>query len=281
MPYLLLNWVNNQFPYTRLDGTLVIRDFVCEDLGQHWHQLDKKRKPSRCLSDLFWMRLSWDKIKEELTEINVVDTGCGSGIYGKKLLAYSNNGLTTYTGIDISRDANWAEMEDEYPNFRFCVNRGTNFSESIPEGANFFMTQSAIEHFNEDLSYFEQIRDYTLSYGKSVIQVHLFPSSYCLWLYLWHGARQYTPRTVSKITRLFRDSSYAVLFRLGGRECNRLHYEFITKPLLIHKRDLRDSKAEEYERRLRVALERDMEHPQKHPAFLALVIHSNWSSRIF
>jgi len=38
----------------------------------------------------------------------------------------------------------------------------------------------------------------------------------CLKLYLWHGFRQYTPRTVSYITQLFDASnSYPILVNLG------------------------------------------------------------------
>ena len=95
------------------------------------------------------------------------------------------------------------------------------------------MTQSAIEHVEADLIYFEKIKDYIRTYNKSVIQVHLFPSSVCLRLYLFHGIRQYTPRTISKITRIFSVFSNTTLFRLGGKECIRLHYDFITKPVII------------------------------------------------
>src|ERR1700722_11386706 len=35
------------------------------------------------------------------------------------------------------------------------------------------------------------------------IQFHLMPSAGYLTTFPWHGARQYTPRTISRITRLF------------------------------------------------------------------------------
>ncbi|GIT66689.1 MAG: hypothetical protein Ct9H300mP25_01610 [Acidobacteriota bacterium] len=44
-----------------------------------------------------------------------------------------------------------------------------------------------------------------------------------------------------------------------GKPCNRLHYDFITWPLLIKKAgDLRQSKPDEYDRRLRKAILDDM-----------------------
>lgn len=279
--YQLLNWANNLFPYTNVDNHLVIRDFICEDLRKYWARLHIKSSPSRKLSNLFWMKLSWDKIKEELIEINVLDIGSGSGNYGTRLVSWSNNNIASYTGIDIYKNDNWGELEKKYSNFRFHQFKGKNISEYIPEGTNFFMTQSAIEHFDEDLLCFEQIRDYILSHQRSVIQVHLFPSSSCLQFYHFHGIRQYTPRTISLITRLFKDFSYAVLFRLGGKECNHLHYEFITKPLIRGIGDLRDLKTKEYDRKLLEAIEQDMKFPQKFPNFYALLIHCNPRKKLF
>ena len=278
--YLLFNWANNLFPYINIDKSLVIRDFTCENLRKHWTQLDSKSSPSRLLSDLFWLKLPWNKIRKELGEINIFDTGCGSGNYGIKLQDYANNNIASFTGIDLHEHENWAKLEEIYSNFRFYQLKDNNISDYIPKGTNFFMTQSALEHFEEDLFYFEQVRDYILSYKRSVFQVHMLPSSSCLRLYRFHGVRQYTPRTVSKITRLFRDNSYAVLFRLGGNECIRLHYEFITKPMFIERiGDFRDQKPQEYKKRLIMAIKHDMKYPQKIPNFYALIIHSNWSKK--
>jgi len=277
--YLLLNWINNLFPYTNVDSDLVIRDFVCDDLREYWDRLSVKTSPGRRLSDLFWLKLPWDDIRKELGEIHILDTGCGSGVWGPILLDYSNDRVATYTGLDIRKRDDWAKLEEEHDNFCFRQTKANDVSAYIPEGTNLFMTQSAIEHFDRDLSFFKQIRDYVLSCGKSVIQVHLFPSSSCLRLYRFHGVRQYTPRTVSRITRLFKDFSAAMLFRLGGRQCNRFHYERITKPLLIL-REQRKERGQEYESSLLMAIEQDMRNPQKFPVFYALVIHSNWKHQL-
>lgn len=278
--YLLLNWANNLLPDTNVDDRLVIRDFRCEDLRKHWTRLYVTSSPSRKLSDLFWMELPWSRIREELNEINVLDSGCGSGNYGWRLVNWSNNNIASYAGIDVYKNDNWTKLK-KYPNFAFYQCKTSDILHYTPYGTNFFMSQSAIEHFDQDLLYFKQIRDYILSYQRSVIQVHLFPSSSCLRLYRFHGVRQYTPRTVSIITRLFKNFSYAVLFRLGGKECNRLHYEFITKPLAQGIGDLRDLKTQEYDKRLLMAVEQDMSRPQKFPSFYALVIHSNWRIELF
>ena len=276
-----LNWINNLFPYAHVDRDLTIRSFVCEDLDTHWPQLHIKSSPGRRLSDLFWMTLPWQAIKAELGAIHVLDTGCGSGNYGLRLADWSHDLLASYTGIDVYAQDNWAELERQHANFRLLQRNVYDFLQSIPDGTNFLMSQSAVEHFDQDLLYFEQIKDYVCTCKNSVIQVHLFPARACLALYGLHGVRQYTPRTVSQISRLFKGFSYTVLFGLGGQACNRLHYKFVTKPMRRGIGDLRDLRPQEYDRRSLTAVVQDMQCPPKSPTFYALVIHSNWQKKIF
>lgn len=143
------------------------------------------------------------------------------------------------------------------------------------------ISQSAAEHFDEDLRFFEHIRDYVRAVQGPVLQVHLVPSQACLRLYHLHGVRQYTPRTLSKITRLFGPETYAVLYGLGGRASNRVHYSFITKPSLLYGRDLRNEQPDTYDRQLFDAISSDMRYSRRSPAFWALVIHSRWNTRVF
>jgi len=275
--YFPLNWVNNLFPYTYLDPDLKISYFSCEDLRSKWLQLPTTSSPSRKLSDLFWLSLPWNPIKEELGTIHMLDTGCGSGNYGLRLIKWSGGAIASYTGTDIKEHPNWEVLRGKDSRLRFASVSADDLRRHIPDGTNFIMSQSAIEHFDNDLWYFEQIREYICSYKRSVIQVHLIPSKACLRLYGLHGVRQYTPRTISKITRLFKGFSYRMLFNLGGPVCNDLHYEFIVES----GRDLRDLKAQEYDQRLLAAIEADTQTPQIAPAFYALFIHSNWKRKVF
>jgi SAM-dependent methyltransferase len=281
--WLLLNWANNTWlPNHIIDDSLIIRNFSAGISEADWNRLDVKSSPSRKLSDLFWLKFPWASAKSELGEIKILDTGCGSGNYGVKLQSYSGESITSYTGIDIYKHKNWDDLAAKYANFRFCRIDSKNILDCIPQGSNFFMTQSAVEHFEQDLTFFEQIRKFILRSSQSVVQVHLLPSSICLKQYLFHGIRQYTPRTISRITRIFRDFSYSVLFRLGGRQCNVLHWEYITKPLVIQKKiDTRESRTRQYEQRLTEAIKADMENPSGTAGFYALVIHSNWKKKIF
>ena len=280
--YFALNWINNRLPYRFLDPHLIVRDFTGPSLAAHWSDLPRRASPSRTLSDLFWLTLPWSAIGTELGAIHVLDAGCGSGSYGPRLLSWAEGRIASYTGTDVARREEWAPLEASDRRLRFYPARAESFRDTIPDGTNFFMSQSAIEHFDEDLTFFEQIRDYVRATRGPVLQVHLVPSQACLRLYLLHGVRQYTPRTLSKITRLFVPDAYAVLYRLGGTTCNRVHYSFITKPLLLLGRgDGRDVQPDEYDRQLFDAISSDMRRPQRSPAFYALVIHCRGKTRIF
>lgn len=278
----LLNWVNNNLlPGYIADASLVIHDFMPNISDEDWKQLSIKTSPSRKLCDLFWLKFPWELIKSEIGEIRVFDTGCGSGNYGIKLQSYSGNNITSYTGVDICKSENWDALTNRYKDFKFHQVDSKSILGYIPEETNFFMTQSALEHFEEDLVYFEQIREFLSRKSRNAIQVHLLPSSACRKLYRFHGVRQYTPRTISKITRIFQDFSYSVLFRLGGKECNALHWEFITKPLITQRNDLRNTKTSEYDQRLIKAIKANIKNPSKPASFYALVIHANWREKIF
>lgn len=282
LAYRLFNWANNQLPVRYLDANLGLLEFRPRSLRANWPRLDRGSSPARRLSQLFLLELPWSKIEGELGEIQVVDIGCGSGYYGVRLTEYSHRRLATYTGIDIRQRETWQSLEEQYPNFRLHLLTSDNLLDCLPEGANFFLTSSALEHFREDLLPFLQLRDYISSYGRSVLQVHLLPSSANLSHSPYHGVRQYTPRTVSKLTRLFSGSSHSVLFGLGSKQCNRVHYEFITAPLFRYGLgDLRESQAEIYEEALLSAVEEDMRSPGYPPACYALIILSNWKTELF
>jgi SAM-dependent methyltransferase len=280
--YFLLNWLNNQFPYAWLDPAAAVRDFVRTDVAARWPDLPRGASPSRTLSDLFWLTLPWTAIREELGEIRVFDAGCGSGQYGPRLLAWAGGQIESYTGTDAREHEAWASLAAGDPRLRFFRSQAEQFRGRIPAGTNLFISQSAVEHFDEDVVFFDQIRDYVRATTGPVLQIHLVPSQACLRLYHLHGVRQYTPRTLSTLTRLFAPDAYAVLYRLGGRAANRVHYSFITKPLLIlGKGDRRKKEPEEYDRQLLAAVSDDMRLPQRSPAFWALVIHSRWNTRVF
>jgi hypothetical protein len=280
--YLFLNWVNDQLPYLNVDPRIKIRFFGQENWREEWPKTYPSSSASRKFSDLFWMTLPWKKIQEELGEIHVFDTGCGSGNYGLRLNDSSGGAVTTYTGVDAKAKPNWPELQEKHPNFKLINSTSNDILQLVPAKTNFFITQSAIEHFDEDLVFFQKIKEFIDRTDKPVIQIHLFPAAATLPLYLFHGIRQYTPRTVSKITRLFPDSSEIFLYGLGGKQGKKLHWKYFTWPVLILRKYIKPTfDIEKYDKELRKAVEADADHPSTSPIFWALVIHLHPKKKIW
>jgi hypothetical protein len=245
-------------------------------------KLPKNAAPSRLLCDLFWHDLEWDKIKEELGEINLFDTGCGKGHYALRLQDYSKGNISNYFGVDAFKREEWKALQKENPWITTLEHNSAEILDVIPKGSNVFISQSAIEHFEEDLSFFEEIRKYVDIYKKPVIQIHAFPSAACLKTYLLHGVRQYTPRTVSHIVEKFNNTkTYSVLYELGGKCCNQIHWEYITKQNLAGKQERRQSNPIEYYDSLLAGIAADAEGPGGNPSFYVLLTHSNYEKIIF
>lgn len=279
--YLFLNWVNNQFPYSNLDKRIVFKSFGDLDWQREWKNTYQTSSVGRRLSDLFWRTLPWNKIEQELGEIHIFDTGCGSGNYGVRLMDASGGKVASYTGVDARERTNWRELREKYPNFTLIESNSSDISKLIPPETNLFVTQSAIEHFDEDLSFFEQIRNFINKSNKPVIQIHIFPAAATLPLYLFHGLRQYTPRTVSKITQLF-DSSNFLLYGLGGRASFKIQWKYFTQPLLILRQKAKWSNdVQRYDKDVKRAIEFDIAHPSKSPIFWALIVHSFPKHRVW
>jgi len=274
----LLN--NNYFPNRSKD--LCAMNFCPEIDEDDWGRIPIKASPSRALSDLFWLTLDWEAVKSELGNINIFDTGAGKGEYALKLNNFAG-GISTYFGVDISPCREWEHTMREHRFVTMKQHRSNTISDVIPSETNFFMTQSAVEHFEEDLLFFKQIQNYIDGTNRNTIQIHLFPSSACFKLYRCHGIRQYTPRTISTIVQIFSSlNTYSILFGIGGENCRNLHHQFITHPLSSKQRvDFRDTRTEEYRDLLKIAVEKDIEHRNHIPNFYALVIHSNFKQPIF
>ena len=289
-----------------IDPNLNITSFLSNDLDSIQNS-GERSTPARRISNIFLNTFPWERIKKELGEINVVDIGCGAGYLTKRLIdEYSNEQISTYTGVDIyPHYEDWFKLQERYPNVKFNVIQSQEeFLGAIPEGTNFFMSQSAIEHIEEDLKLFQDIYKYISDSQKNIIQVHLFPAAASLWLYFFHGLRQYTFRTVSIISRLFsRGSSYCQLIELG-KGLFGIQFRQFTVPILRyyllklfdkmgfyrfpinyripHLGKLHDrKKIAYYNDEFIKAMKKGSVSKFSRPSFYALIIHSNWESRIF
>lgn len=277
--FFLLNRLNNTFPLCGKSG-MEVRRFCC-DYERFWGEMRAKESPARALSKLFWMDLPWARIREELGEIHCFDTGCGKGKYGPLLLKFSDNRIAKYVGVDIEPRAQWESIRAAYTKISLMQSDAAGIRDCIPAETNFFVTQSAIEHFKKDLLYFKQIRDFIVNKKTSIVQVHLLPAPACLKLYGLHGVRQYPLHAIGRIVNIFRKYSYAVLYELGGTRSRTLHDEYITGPITDGLGDLRHDETGQYACHLREAIRDDMSDPYGEPLFYALIIHSFGRQKIF
>lgn len=278
--YYFLNKVNNNFPFFPVSYNLDMRIFKC-DYASSWNRFSAKDSPSRKLSNLFWLNLPWEEIQSELGEIHIFDTGCGNGKYGIQIQDWSHNRITKYVGVDTKIREDWQTIKETHPYIHLLKGDASSVGIQIPRETNFFITQSSLEHIEQDVHYFRQVHEFIKAQRKSVLQVHLVPSAACLNLYGLHGVRQYTPRTIKRLFDIFKDDSYSVLYEMGGAVCNSLHLDFITTPIQRGIGDLRDTQTEQYDSLLLEAIAKDMRSSQGEPSFYALVIHSFWKEKLF
>ncbi len=279
--WFFLNWSNNTRATSNLDPSLEIAPLFIGNVSSIWSRIDATASPARRLCDLFWLTLPWQRIASELGgSVKALEIGCGTGRYGLLIQECLGDAFAGYVGLDPTRHAEW-DLRRSDPKFEL-VCAGSGSTEQYLSDANLIITQSALEHFEEDLAFFRQISAYIATANRPILQLHLMPSAGCLTTFPWHGVRQYTPRTVSRITRLFGSETTKRLYALGSVACNRIHRRYVTYPRLLRKGDQRQKRSAAYDRDLRQAVEQDETEPRRNEAcFYALVLQSHLPRDIF
>lgn len=277
--WIALNLVNNAFPRYRVDRRIKSGRYLLPETRQEelWHDVAAEASPSRRLSDYFWLTMPWSAIGRELGPVRAFEMGCGRGTYGRLLSRILGPRLLRYLGVDIQSHADWGVAA---PPLEFAQARAGDAGRFL-DGANLLLTQSALEHFEEDLFYFETVAGFVRTTRRPLLQVHLVPTADCITTFPWHGIRQYTPRTISKITRLFGAETRMHLFSLGGTRCNRVHRQFITWPHLRNGTDQRRTRPADYQDALREAIRADFSGQASRASFYALVLVSHFDGDPF
>lgn len=277
--WVALNLANNALPRATMDRRIVERQFRLPPakLDELWLSIRPDASPSRALCDLFWLTLPWPQILRVLGSVHALEMGCGSGTYGHMLSRLLGNQLTRYLGVDIAPNPAWPAASDDRLEFR--VGRAGDVEQHLLN-ANLVFTQSALEHIEEDLHFLRQVARRAES-RQPLLQFHLIPSASCITTFPWHGIREYTPRTISQVTRLFGAGTDAYLYALGGTACNRVHRKFIVWPRLRSAGDQRRLRAGSYASALRAAVLSDFAGSCRNPSFYALVLVSNFACNPF
>lgn len=229
--------------------------------------------PTRLFCDVFWQVLDLNFIRSFLgPDINSIEIGCGHGIYGEFLSENFGNQFS-YLGVDPVSSNNWDLLSSNNNDLSFKIGSSDEVSDFL-SGKNFIFTQSAIEHFDNDLVFFQNISNYVNNVSFSTFQVHTFPSSFALLTYPFHGIRQYNKRNINKIIKLF-PRSHIKLISLGSLQSIFYHLRVITLPRLLGKKDLRKVDRESYINGLMNAANKDLLNPRKSIAgFYALIIQT-------
>lgn len=149
-------------------------------------------------------------------QISVLDIGCGSG-YVRKILAELGYG-GNYVGVDVVLDR---FKEDLAPAFKskLDITPIEEFNSDQKFDLTFSMT--SLEHIPDNITAVAKAKEFTKNGG---LQIHIVPSFWALFLYLYHGFRQYTPKYLKE---LFKDQNFKI-YRLGGLFSFLLHFFYIT-----------------------------------------------------
>lgn len=192
-----------------------------------------KGSPSRILCNLFWDTVDWFSISKSLdAPLHFFDIGCGKGNYGKLIQDLTADCFGSYVGLDIYKADSFP------PEFEHILSDAVYADEHLPKETNIIISQSALEHIKEDELMLEKLTSKLSSRGQKFFQIHVIPAPSSLWLYLWHGWRQYSKKNLSSIEiRLKKINPNVEIFAipLGGGCSFLTHFFRITMPLLIFK----------------------------------------------
>jgi hypothetical protein len=272
--WLIYNLINNLSPTSDIDHSIV-KEIYRVSNDENFNKVSVSASPARKLCDLFWMDIEWDQIAKDLGgQIKAIEIGAGTGYYGKLIQSLAKDNLDSYTGIDIYEDKQWKENLRD-PKFKFILGDASSVLNEL-SNVNFIFTQSALEHFEDDLLFFEQVAEYVNKSSEPIIQIHLMPSQDCISTFPWHGYRQYNPRNISKITKLFNSNTKKSLISLGSKRSNSVHRKFITIPMLLKRVDNRKLHSKKYNEEAFNAIRQDEIDPKSNCAtFYALVMKTN------
>jgi len=226
------------------------------------------------MCDAFWNSIDYESFEIQFkSRLNFFDIGCGSGRYGNLIKKFSKKSFNSYTGLDLYKN------EDFPIYFTHILDRAENSSKYINEETNFVMSQSSLEHIEQDLSVIHQVTDKLIKNKKPFVQIHLIPAARSLWLYLWHGWRQYSKNNLINISKSLNKKFKinTTIVPLCGNSCFWTHLKYITLPTilkkLIHKKkDWQWSDQVIVEEKIYKSVLNDIHCKSESPIFWALII---------
>jgi hypothetical protein len=190
-----------------------------ENYASSLEGLEFVRTPSRLLCNIFWSKVDWGAIRDELGALTIHDIGCGSGRYGKLVSDFAGFNLDYY-GYEIKTYPGWAEYQNE--RIHFLLYDGSTYAPTFVQGPNVFISQSALEHIPNDLAYFRAVTEYSADKDK-ILQIHLVPGATGLRQWGLHGWRQYNRDMLRRIQGELGPGMEMSVFCIGGESIVQLH----------------------------------------------------------
>ena len=236
---------------------------------------DSVGTPSRILSNMFWKNIDWNNIASQLGDkVNIFDIACGRGQYGLKYREYLGENFESYTGLDIYKSSDFPDS------FIHILDKAENLTKYY-NNQNLIVSQSALEHIEKDIQVLTNSLSSQLSSKEKFMQIHLVPASASLFLYLWHGWRQYSLRNLSSISNELNSIANVQIkiFPIGGLNSFYTHLIYVTLPVILSK--IFKFKADDWNiectkasLRIRSAVLKDRKVKGHLPTFWAFVIAS-------
>ncbi len=192
-----------------------------------------KLSPSRLLCDAFWNTIDYKGLSKQLgAKLNIIDLGCGNGDYGKFIKKLADKSFGSYTGLDIYKDKKFPSY------FSHIKSKAENTYKFVKKDNNFIMSQSALEHIESDFDAIKEVTSTLIKNKKPFLQIHMVPAAYSLWLYLWHGWRQYSKKNLSLFSeKLTKDFPLNIsIVPIGGKNTFWSHFNNITIPYYTNKK---------------------------------------------
>lgn len=234
----------------------------------------KTGTPSRRLCNLFWNQIDWRKLATSLQcKIQILDIGAGSGSYHEIFCDIMGKELGKYTGLDLVKHPEWPShlthlclsAEDAYKNI---------------DNVNVVVSQSALEHIEHDVATVLSITQRCKEENRKLIQIHLVPGPWVLFLYLWHGWRQYGLKEIAHFRQLILDEDETVrisLIPIGSLTAALTHFMFVTVPSytpIVRRRARWDDPKSITSKIIDISVNRNLNVTSNFPIFWALIIHN-------
>jgi len=160
--------------------------------------------------------------------IRALDIGCGSGRMSDLLSKAGFAGH--YVGVDLQNRFASARWQDGAFTTEFL--EGDAHDLVLQPGFDLIISNSALEHIPDDGRLIAHLQTLLAPDG---LQVHVVPSTWALFLYLWHGYRQYGRAAIA--ARF--PGQPPMVYLLGGAACFLVHFMLITVPEVLLRQSLR------------------------------------------